>query len=994
MKLLLLAALAALALPLAHADNTTVYLVTEYGNLFALRPPPPPLLPGFDTSPYLERHKPEGMLAMAFPASGTNPAIYRTQDIGSRVLLPPQRGAITIVTEESWKNGRTINLPQTPLAGNVRITPNHLQFGLMAHDLGGSFTNLIGTSGCLTGLTCMYADNLGIIQSFTSGVTDTNSRTYLRISSGMTYIEANLPNVYADLAINIACDDENCPDLKAYIGNGNIGAITSPTTHTANAGGVNSYQHIHHLTPATNPSSPTLAINPNIQDVAAGGSVRLNDHLRIQVDIISATSHNGNCHFNLGDPSGRLQTTFWKIGNDLRIIAKFTDASCGGMGTYTYTVTPIAVSMNDWVKLHQGYTLREGDGQRSTRDLIVIYNPGYAGVKLQLMASLAAPDPCCPGFSNELIVSGASQAIVYNADSHLLLLGNGVTLNASEVDELRHIHYIQWANRHGATSTANTFGAYDIVHDSNTANPAYNGLNFCAFDPHSCTAPDQQPPLKIRIPGAGSTALYFGSDSKGEIFDVRNGVRLLRDTAPRHDIMPKALFDEASAIRDEIVSPTGDIKKYLSHNWKQWDVDVNHVFHVLSPGISHVSYSYIDINPHSRFNYFEVDVESGVLAIQDVYAVVPFQEPELVRDLYLSKYPCRTMTDNELTEYFTWVDVHPDNNFGAGFPWDFVLSDIFGSFGPREHSPEHTSQVLKDAFTARAKTYLPYLEGAYASGSTMNVPIIPNRPYLCLLIGNNPFYTTINLYDLRFAGGGFSVGGINTQVTTTTITGTINYNPGNRDLIGDGRFKPNGDLVRYPISETSWETIYETAIQAPRDGHVGIDIISNIGMSWSGLAMAHRPAAVNDAVWTDGVSHVANQWRNGSVYGEFRGLLEHDGTQTTFDLGSVILNMTTPENVGFDSPDPTHQLCAYKFSAESAASTVYADISKNIPLKAGEAVSLKLQARAWVENNTSSTRYISNNFVTNPVFCGLFGYDYVERMLTQINIGTFRVDIS
>lgn len=960
MMLILLACVAAsLVVASAHAEPT-IYLVTELGNLFAIQPPPPPLAPDFDTSPYLERHKTDGILAIMYPHVGLNQPVYQVREMGSSVDLPPQRrgASVVVVDDAAWDAGTDVDMPVTPLAGEARITDRGVfQHGLM-RALPGYIYDMSQSAGCTGHMECKYvAANGTVVDYGGSDVGDSNGRLYLELKEDtLTWIGLT----HLDASVNFVCPYCDA-DTSAYVGDGTISQATVTRTATGSS-------DTYAVPTGSSHDLPPSATHPQLRDVSTATQRVSSTNLHVEVTSASG----GSCSY----PGDAVSVSTTAAGSGLTVGASFDSSSCPAVGSFTYQVTATTADLTDWEPLHTGYTSRPYDG---TRDLIVIDSPG-SKAKMQLIGGSIFDEyvACCGRFERDLEVSrGAGDvAVVYGSESHLLAVGPGTTMKPEDVPELEYVQYVMGVARPQPAAGPVTVGMMSISHDDDASDPSYNGLNYCGYEPGICDATDQQPAFKMRVIHDGTS---IDTSRGGEIYDVRNNVRLVGGAAPTREALPQQTYDRLLTIIGEL-DGTRPAYTYFDLDWSTLHTgdNINLLLSVLLPvagTLANEATSYVSDGGNP---YLDVPVDDDVLVIQDVYAVVPFQQAEVIRDTYISKYPCGSgMTDGDLSNYLRWLDAQqqpPDTDV----EWYWVHEILFNTRPPpatQVFSDEETRQVLRAALSERAKTHLPYLDGSYEPGSVMSVPLLPNRPYLCVVTGNNILHTTINLHDLRFAGGGFSVGGINHQQTAVF---TVQDHYRNADLIGDGGFDDMGRAT----GTTSWETVYETSVQSPRDGTTSIDMISNVGLSWSALAVSDRSPD----------SAVPDRWRDGNVHAEFRGVVTYRGTQTIFDLGSVTLQMSNVvESGSMDTLPayasgygaPNNLKCAYRFDVGGADSAVFADVSKTIPMRAGEAVGIQLQARAWMTEPGSGIL----------PFCGAEYDIYIERLLTQVNVGTFRVDI-
>ena len=263
------------------ADIHSYYIITDLGNFFQIKPPPPPLAPDFDTSPYLERHDANGLVAIMYPNTPGHKAVYELRGMGSNVDLPEigdrPSATVAIIDQDAWNEARAKDPPfplsASPLAGNIRLADDRIIHGLMkpriTNDLfdnnwcdgtenthcihlSGSGQGVCGQSGDGNNYKCTYLNS-------TTTMSDGSGWPYLEIPPiGVTIIELRgMP-----AGINFVC-----PGCKGQI-YAYAGLQASPSLWSQEVTRYTNSITFSDIDSSAPPSFPRPTLHPNLKDVS------------------------------------------------------------------------------------------------------------------------------------------------------------------------------------------------------------------------------------------------------------------------------------------------------------------------------------------------------------------------------------------------------------------------------------------------------------------------------------------------------------------------------------------------------------------------------------------------------------------------------------------------------------------------------------------------------------------------------------------------------
>lgn len=586
--------------------------------------------------------------------------------------------------------------------------------------------------------------------------------------------------------------------------------------------------------------------------------------------------------------------TYWQEGGactpSLSIGGADILGACPGVPVQGGTVGAL-----EWQPLAPGWNLVVFAGH-STHSAIIISDPG-AGARLQVRQGHTS---CCLGFDgsvqNMARLPGGSgmAAVVHNTDRHLLAIPYGGEIPQSH-PALGHMQDVRFAAGGEAR-----LGSWRQLSHSDAGDPLYHGL---FYDDGGAW-----PPYKVRLVEARSVQFgwpeldllvetsisnftredlrrAFGAQTAGglmdsEIFDVRNQVLLRQDGG-----------------RFMLWNGTGTDRAYI----EPW-------LHAADSPV---------------WEAFGVDLPKDALVMVDMYATIPVVKPTRLSDTYTSSIPCGDPGPGELAAAVEAVAAAAvSGRHDAGMVAFLLLADRDGPVGD--------NALLQQVYMA-SRTYLDYIDGEYAAGGRIHVPVLPGRPYLCTTIAPNILESEYILYALPFGESYMSLGGTEVFV----------------DVPG-----PLG-----PSFVHAYE--HRTGVQSPRNGIVSLDVTARFGAAVSALGLGYNTSAAN-----------ATQWINGTL----RAAADLSAGPTTVHLGSFLLDTydMVEEAYAAEGPDCYGRFVTARDHSGYIAKTV------STPASQGEHIPVTLSVT------------VSNNNLTSSALCH---GTRAESLVVQFLLETFAVDV-
>ena len=436
-----------------------------------------------------------------------------------------------------------------------------------------------------------------------------------------------------------------------------------------------------------------------------------------------------------------------------------------------------AVAANKWQPLTPGWNSVPAP---NGKNFILTVDPG-SGAKMQVRTGAK---PCCVGFDGGVTNKINSGVVVHDIDRHLLIIPrNGhIPYDHPALSEMRTVRDF---TRQDVYNTAR------LLAHSDPGDPIYHGLLYAehggwppykvrevAYTKISFEPPDNTELLLAGLTGFGWSAqeTQYLLNIKGmhqgmldsQIYDVRNDRQLLTDKGSF-----KLMND--TVVQREYILPWLNIRN--SPVWEMYGVHL----------------------PEDR------------LLIVDLYATVPITKPTSLHDVYLSSIPCGDPDLDDNADLLN-ATARALQYTGSGYDRN-LLSALFVT------STEVRLQHIYEA----SRTYLDYLDGVYDTGDDVHVPILPNRPYLCVTVPPNILESQYLVHGLPLASSYVSIGGT------------------------DGA----AHVAGVPVGESAVLT-RTVGVQSPRDGIVSLDISANIGASVGMLAHAPPITGNHTGQWANG----------------------------------------------------------------------------------------------------------------------------------------------
>lgn len=315
LALLVILSMAPAIVALAGAQSANIhsfYVITERGNSFPIEPPPPPLPPGFDISPYLERHTADGLVAVIYPLYHHLEWQYAVLEMGSRVDLPPigdgivgnrPVATVALIDQDDWDDATPFELTTSPLAGHVRVTDDRLIYGLMEPRY--------GQDGLFDGNWCDGTENTHCLNLSPIGTSECGPRSdpadyqceYLEssaTSNGWQYLDVSADGATIielrdmPVGINFMCPECDPNQIYAYAGRQVTPGLWS--AETTRYGDSITFSDIDSNAP---PSFPRPELHPNLADVSTAAASATNSI--IALDVTEVLGSSPFCQFTTGD---------------------------------------------------------------------------------------------------------------------------------------------------------------------------------------------------------------------------------------------------------------------------------------------------------------------------------------------------------------------------------------------------------------------------------------------------------------------------------------------------------------------------------------------------------------------------------------------------------------------------------------------------------------------------------------------------------------------
>ena len=528
---------------------------------------------------------------------------------------------------------------------------------------------------------------------------------------------------------------------------------------------------------------------------------------------------------------------------------------------------------------------------------LVISDPG-AGAQLQARQGTAG---CCIGFDGRLWHLArepgrmAGTAVLHDADRHLLVMPFGGYIPDTH-PTLQHMQDLRFAAREEPR-----LALRQLAH-SDPGDTLYHGLFYDdggVWPPYMVRLVESKsmafdwPALDILRQMSGSEytrddlgrVLHMRTDGglmDSEIYDIRNGVGLRQDEG----------------------------------RFIMWDQ-------------TYVSRPYIEpwmhVTKNPVWETFGVKLPKDALVMVDMYATIPVVKPTRLAHTYTSAIPCGDPGPGERDAAREAVLAAAT---GGGYDANLIEFLLYTDWD----GDIRDSMILQQIYLA-SRTYLDYVDGEYAAGDRIHIPVLPGRPYLCTTIAPNILESQYMLYGLPFGESYMSLGGTE---AFADVPGSF------------GSFAP----VTYE---------HRTGVQSPRNGVVSMDVTARFGAAVSALG-------VGDA--SPSRTSPTGQWGNGTAH-----------VDATLSAGVTTIHLGSFEVDTYDLAEQAYRLeggqCYGRF-ATAPDHSHYITRTISTPASLGEHIPVVLSVT------------VSNHNMTSSAICDL---TTTESLVVQFLLETFAVDV-
>lgn len=778
MKVALCITLLAVAASAAYAQENPkaqFFILTENGNSFPIIGPPPNRPPGFDTAAYLEMNSLDGLVSIS---ASDLPTV--TKRAGPYITLPehdPARASMvaSLTDGSDWAPGEIgKNLYAPVLLGEIRMDGSR-PYVARASGVGG--LDILAH--------CNGRTPNGIEVRCISGGADStaapgNPSMLALPADERTVIFLNFTQVNTNKRLEIVFACPWCDDTpRAYVG---YDIFRAPTDGARLYGPGFLYDGTV--------GGRVLGSVPNWEGSdypkldsgypAAWGSV---EHPRN-----SGVRYWAEC---TGSGIPRLS-----------VVGTFVTNAPGSPCNAFTTLSPVNVIPAVGASpIYPGWSRHVGADGGKNYDMAIVVNKPGPGASLQMLHGLESIHVNEPHlFSTDLKNGGASRMVIHNDDLHLLVIPAGATIRGND-EVLSYLRSLQTgAMNLGRDSSINLLAHSDSL-DVLQTGISYDGRG-------------GWPPYKVMAVGA--TTINFARDSLSDqdrwrehldyttVSESRGQRDRLMQAVLRSDGPPAGLHDtHIYDIRNDklLMKDRGEIIL--------WDGNTTEGIHV---------------EPHFRmwdsplWDYFGVDMESNVLQVVDMYAVIPIVKPTHISGTYISSIPCGGPRQSDVDGFMDWLTTEAigDPKFDVNLIGYYLGADLGEGI---------SEDPLKQLIYRESRVYLDYLDGDYFPGARVNVPILAGMPYVCTIQAPNILESQYFAAALPLSASFINLGG--------------------QEFVAD--------LKRFGASDLyDSKVVYTTGIQSPRDGVVVLDVASRFG-------------AVFYADTTGGTGTPAPQWKNGTL---------------------------------------------------------------------------------------------------------------------------------
>ena len=884
----------------AHAQtpNPQFWVLTDRGNVFLIEGPPPPRPPGFDTAPNINVEGVNTILSLtADGAPGVDPVAIMG-DAGVVTPLPayhPDRPNMRAAIVTDWSGTSQplyVNMPVGTLMRDDRnFSPPKIYMGparanaasldLLQHCNTGP-AEPDGNGTAYGNITVACVDNYqgrNITQTSwpTTPISPTryngyvmdlqpNGRTIIHVDYRPDQSNPSPPPLFAEVMFT-------CPgcmsDARAYHG----------------VGGGAFLQFGFALTASTSVPVPTVP-SPYSFDPVVG----LRDLAWGQ------TGPHASPPLAAGDPNRNIN--YWQDGGSCSPGMSISGGNILGacyLNPDAGDIQAGTVRATTWKPLAPGWNMVEFPTGPS---YIIITNPGPEA-KLQIR--MATGPTCCTGFDGNLYhrafqadnAGRAKAAVIHDVDRHLLIIPHGgVAPNTKPEDPLSKMQDLRQQVAEQPRTTPRW-----LAHSDQPApgrpDPIYNGM-FSGESP-------RWPPYHVRLVEARSINFDIPPISLNQdVFafaysqrDLQNVVALMR-TTQNDGLMNSEIYD----IRNDKF-----LRTYQGEH-KRWD-GTTYDRPFIQP--------WLNLQKNPVWEIYGIPLPEDEFVIVDTYATIPIVKPTHMSDVYLSSLSCGLPDPDEVAGSPSDPTLHGpliDGTFRAvrvgGYDpalVDFLLHADGGG--------DITDNLLLQHIYHASRTYLDYLDGTYLAGDFVHVPILPNRPFLCVIVAPNILESMYNLGALPFGNSYLQLGGHEGSAVTA---GEIN---------------------------STWAAsyAYQTGIQSPRTGVVAMDVQARLGASVSAFGMGDA-GNHNDF-------NMTTQWINGTI------LVDADMTvgETTVTLTRFSIDTYQIADRGYDVEGDT---CYARFSTHVDNSD-YITRTITTAAKLGEHIPVVVNLTAYVDGPTGSS---------------------------------------
>lgn len=528
---------------------------------------------------------------------------------------------------------------------------------------------------------------------------------------------------------------------------------------------------------------------------------------------------------------------------------------------------------------------------------LIISDPG-AGAKLQARQGTAG---CCIGFDGHVWHLArepgrpAGAAVFHDTDRHLLVIPYGGSVPNTH-PALQHMQDVRFAAREEPR-----LALRQLAH-SDPGDTPYHGL---FYDDGGVW-----PPYMVRLVESRNVQFDWPAldilrhTSVSEY--TQDDMRRVLDMRTAGGLMDSEIYD----IRN------GVLLRQDEGRFAMWDRT-----HIHRPYIE--PWMHVAKNP--VWETFGVKLPEDAFVVVDMYATIPVVKPTRLASTYISGIPCGDPGPGERDGARNAVlAAAAAGGYDAKLIEFLLYADWDGAI--------HDSMILQQIYLA-SRTYLDYIDGEYAAGDRIHIPVLPGRPYLCTTVAPNILESQYMLYGLPFGESYMSLGGTE---AFADIPGSF------------GAFPP-----------TTYE--HNTGVQSPRDGIISLDVAARFGAAVAALGMGDASPSR--------LAHTG-QWGNGTAR-----------VDATLSAGATTVHLGSFGVDTYDIAEETYHMeggqCYGRFVTMPDHSH-YITRTISTPASLGEHIPVTLSVT------------VSNHNMTSSAICDL---TTAESLVVQFLLETFAVDV-